>query len=169
MTATIRGSAPKGPLMASIPEAAPGSVPKAAVLPSRWATRVSRNPIARLKSRVPPTMRITGSKLEASRGRTEGVKVAARTPPTTASEAVRAQRGTLGCSGHASAHATATTIGPTSHAAGMPTTCANSPASTRSEEHTSELQSRQYLVCRLLLEKKKNIKLYYNISKMYFV
>src|SRR3712207_7945814 len=30
----------------------------------------------------------------------------------------------------------------------------NSSAS-RSEEHTSELQSRQYLVCRLLLEKKK--------------
>src|SRR3712207_7539807 len=28
--------------------------------------------------------------------------------------------------------------------------------SPRSEEHTSELQSRQYLVCRLLLEKKKN-------------
>src|SRR3712207_7992704 len=35
----------------------------------------------------------------------------------------------------------------------------------RSEEHTSELQSRQYLVCRLLLEKKKKIKhrlLHYN-------
>src|SRR3712207_9184096 len=29
-------------------------------------------------------------------------------------------------------------------------------AAYRSEEHTSELQSRQYLVCRLLLEKKKN-------------
>src|SRR3712207_8575624 len=29
------------------------------------------------------------------------------------------------------------------------------PAPARSEEHTSELQSRQYLVCRLLLEKKK--------------
>src|SRR3712207_9524896 len=28
----------------------------------------------------------------------------------------------------------------------------------RSEEHTSELQSRQYLVCRLLLEKKKEIR-----------
>src|SRR3712207_7404975 len=27
----------------------------------------------------------------------------------------------------------------------------------RSEEHTSELQSRQYLVCRLLLEKKKDM------------
>src|SRR3712207_9318183 len=27
----------------------------------------------------------------------------------------------------------------------------------RSEEHTSELQSRQYLVCRLLLDKKKNV------------
>src|SRR3712207_7762635 len=30
-------------------------------------------------------------------------------------------------------------------------------AADRSEEHTSELQSRQYLVCRLLLEKKKTI------------
>src|SRR3712207_7206134 len=30
----------------------------------------------------------------------------------------------------------------------------------RSEEHTSELQSRQYLVCRLLLEKKKQILIY---------
>src|SRR3712207_7986804 len=29
------------------------------------------------------------------------------------------------------------------------------PGDGRSEEHTSELQSRQYLVCRLLLEKKK--------------
>src|SRR3712207_8579271 len=32
----------------------------------------------------------------------------------------------------------------------------NMPHGLRSEEHTSELQSRQYLVCRLLLEKKKN-------------
>src|SRR3712207_7916625 len=31
----------------------------------------------------------------------------------------------------------------------------NQNAPVRSEEHTSELQSRQYLVCRLLLEKKK--------------
>src|SRR5258707_5415159 len=31
------------------------------------------------------------------------------------------------------------------------------PLVRRSEEHTSELQSRQYLVCRLLLEKKKNV------------
>src|SRR3712207_7849764 len=30
------------------------------------------------------------------------------------------------------------------------------PDRVRSEEHTSELQSRQYLVCRLLLEKKKH-------------
>src|SRR3712207_8297857 len=29
-------------------------------------------------------------------------------------------------------------------------------STSRSEEHTSELQSRQYLVCRLLLEKKKH-------------
>src|SRR3712207_8268114 len=32
--------------------------------------------------------------------------------------------------------------------------------SVRSEEHTSELQSRQYLVCRLLLEKKKQSHMY---------
>src|SRR3712207_8678634 len=31
----------------------------------------------------------------------------------------------------------------------------SAPRGSRSEEHTSELQSRQYLVCRLLLEKKK--------------
>src|SRR3712207_7221980 len=50
-----------------------------------------------------------------------------------------------------------------------PTLCAHFPAEQReetrsrkadggerSEEHTSELQSRQYLVCRLLLEKKKH-------------
>src|SRR3712207_6863994 len=34
---------------------------------------------------------------------------------------------------------------------------AEKPPVARSEEHTSELQSRQYLVCRLLLEKKKLI------------
>src|SRR3712207_8997226 len=32
------------------------------------------------------------------------------------------------------------------------------PRGLRSEEHTSELQSRQYLVCRLLLEKKKKLR-----------
>src|SRR3712207_7069255 len=36
------------------------------------------------------------------------------------------------------------------------------PEPRRSEEHTSELQSRQYLVCRLLLEKKKKIKQKHN-------
>src|SRR3712207_9355466 len=38
------------------------------------------------------------------------------------------------------------------------TAVARVPAPHRSEEHTSELQSRQYLVCRLLLEKKKKKK-----------
>src|SRR3712207_7316090 len=36
-------------------------------------------------------------------------------------------------------------------------------AEVRSEEHTSELQSRQYLVCRLLLEKKKKLPSYVHI------
>src|SRR3712207_7985433 len=38
---------------------------------------------------------------------------------------------------------------------GEPSFSARSRRAARSEEHTSELQSRQYLVCRLLLEKKK--------------
>src|SRR3712207_6903762 len=37
--------------------------------------------------------------------------------------------------------------------------CAAARQHLRSEEHTSELQSRQYLVCRLLLEKKKKKKI----------
>src|SRR3712207_7124210 len=41
-------------------------------------------------------------------------------------------------------------------AAQVPGRADASRAVVRSEEHTSELQSRQYLVCRLLLEKKKN-------------
>src|SRR3712207_7832468 len=45
------------------------------------------------------------------------------------------------------------------HRAARPRRGARRPAGRRrSEEHTSELQSRQYLVCRLLLEKKKQIK-----------
>src|SRR5437879_12297135 len=39
--------------------------------------------------------------------------------------------------------------------AGCPNESAPAKAATRSEEHTSELQSPMYLVCRLLLEKKK--------------
>src|SRR3712207_8382734 len=38
-----------------------------------------------------------------------------------------------------------------------PLTVTGAAAASRSEEHTSELQSRQYLVCRLLLEKKKEL------------
>src|SRR3712207_7283345 len=37
-------------------------------------------------------------------------------------------------------------------------------AAARSEEHTSELQSRQYLVCRLLLEKKKKTRPRYTLG-----
>src|SRR3712207_8015879 len=58
--------------------------------------------------------------------------------------------------------ATCATDGPSAYWRRAPAACASSRRSTRrsragsrSEEHTSELQSRQYLVCRLLLEKKK--------------
>src|SRR3712207_8754218 len=53
------------------------------------------------------------------------------------------------------------------HRSGLPVrgqrtrTNARSRKGARSEEHTSELQSRQYLVCRLLLEKTKYLQLYF--------
>src|SRR3712207_8394936 len=55
-----------------------------------------------------------------------------------------------------------------------PTPIADSASSTRassnrSEEHTSELQSRQYLVCRLLLEKKKREHKLTSVSSMYYI
>src|SRR5256886_12229972 len=37
-------------------------------------------------------------------------------------------------------------------------------ASSRSEEHTSELQSQSNIVCRLLLEKKNNISIYWHLA-----
>src|SRR3712207_8064662 len=43
------------------------------------------------------------------------------------------------------------------------------PGPNRSEEHTSELQSRQYLVCRLLLEKKKNNQKYIQSYCVYII
>src|SRR3712207_7240972 len=52
-----------------------------------------------------------------------------------------------------------------------PGTCTSVPCAAagepRSEEHTSELQSRQYLVCRLLLEKKKKDN-YSHSSDLYY-
>src|SRR3712207_7837434 len=41
------------------------------------------------------------------------------------------------------------------------------PFTARSEEHTSELQSRQYLVCRLLLEKKKTTHIHSSVARRY--
>src|SRR5258707_5739213 len=45
--------------------------------------------------------------------------------------------------------------------------CARNQANftNRSEEHTSELQSRQYLVCRLLLEKKNKVRTQLQVTK----
>src|SRR3712207_8922924 len=54
----------------------------------------------------------------------------------------------------------------TSRAAGRPADRPRRPnRADRSEEHTSELQSRQYLVCRLLLEKKKKQKIIHVYNK----
>src|SRR3712207_7024101 len=62
-------------------------------------------------------------------------------------------------SGHSPATPLSISTAPSTRSRSAPASwrCAalTSRASARSEEHTSELQSRQYLVCRLLLEKKK--------------
>src|SRR3712207_8380844 len=61
----------------------------------------------------------------------------------------------------ASPHAPTRAIAPSGREGTFPCSSSrrskSSTPTSRSEEHTSELQSRQYLVCRLLLEKKKNI------------
>src|SRR5438445_1129014 len=59
------------------------------------------------------------------------------------------------------------TSGPLSATCAAAAAAAGSPLKSRSEEHTSELQSRQYLVCRLLLEKKKNKTNRINLSGCY--
>src|SRR3712207_7188372 len=53
-------------------------------------------------------------------------------------------------------HRTPELTGPPARETHHPDHLAHGQPGRRSEEHTSELQSRQYLVCRLLLEKKKN-------------
>src|SRR3712207_8391055 len=68
--------------------------------------------------------------------------------PICGSSAAAATTGTTGCARSPAPWAAATTCGSASASAAR-------PGASRSEEHTSELQSRQYLVCRLLLEKKK--------------
>src|SRR5438445_9401964 len=57
--------------------------------------------------------------------------------------------------GAAPPHAAATTENASANTASFRMVPSTLPI--RSEEHTSELQSRQYLVCSLLLEKRKNI------------
>src|SRR5258707_7992866 len=68
--------------------------------------------------------------------------------------------GAAGIAGIAGIAGTAGIAAIASGAAGTAGSCARTRPigninKTRSEEHTSELQSRQYLVCRLLLEKKR--------------
>src|SRR3712207_7496546 len=68
---------------------------------------------------------------------------------------------TLFRSGQAAYHVLRTTTSPRQAATSTGAPAKSVPlrvtGSPRSEEHTSELQSRQYLVCRLLLEKKQKL------------
>src|SRR3712207_8786653 len=85
--------------------------------------------------------------------------------PTSASRATGGPSRSWTRSSAAGTSATADTVASSSAIATPPAIASDAPcpasrethqhASPRSEEHTSELQSRQYLVCRLLLEKKK--------------
>src|SRR3712207_7050596 len=73
-----------------------------------------------------------------------------RSPPPSAASALR-RRSTSFPSSQTARRLTAVSSPP------PPKTCGCRATILRSEEHTSELQSRQYLVCRLLLEKKNKI------------
>src|SRR3712207_9140810 len=68
-------------------------------------------------------------------------------------------------------HGSKVQVAARSHQCTWPACASASPAAreerttrNRSEEHTSELQSRQYLVCRLLLEKKKKLQIIRHMS-----
>src|SRR3712207_8138947 len=74
-----------------------------------------------------------------------------RSPSTLASAQRYSARGALRPRSHAH---TVFSVTPTAAPSSIRETPAVSRKAPRSEEHTSELQSRQYLVCRLLLEKK---------------
>src|SRR3712207_7105053 len=65
------------------------------------------------------------------------------------------RNGTIAGSGSAPARAASRSDHAPAAKTPNPTSVSPAACRIRSEEHTSELQSRQYLVCRLLLEKKK--------------
>src|SRR3712207_8737245 len=97
----------------------------------------------------------TASSASGPRGR-EGDEPCCRSTPTPAPPPPSAPRSPARTSPPASwPGASASAPRPSASGAG---------AAPRSEEHTSELQSRQYLVCRLLLEKKKTSLLLHCLS-----
>src|SRR3712207_7604833 len=73
-------------------------------------------------------------------------------PYTTLFRSAPWRRRSSGCAHDSCSPSSPATSAPRARSSTPPATRA--PMPTRSEEHTSELQSRQYLVCRLLLEKK---------------
>src|SRR3712207_7943574 len=70
----------------------------------------------------------------------------------------------LFCGALALAHLAVTLLTPEADQILLPLTAMLCAIGLRSEEHTSELQSRQYLVCRLLLEKKKIYIFYHDFT-----
>src|SRR5437763_11846271 len=86
--------------------------------------------------------------------RTEGELCAVRASPTRRSSDLRAGDAWASSKGGLTDRRTAGRRGPTDRGCAPPS--GGPPVRQRSEEHTSELQSPMYLVCRLLLEKKNN-------------
>src|SRR5690349_22724737 len=84
------------------------------------------------------------------------VSVIPRPPRSTLFPYTTLFRSSTFCSGPLTGQAYPGECGPGAHLSGLPLALYLAQAGHRSEEHTSELQSRRDLVCRLLLEKKKN-------------
>src|SRR5947209_3838891 len=145
--------APASPLPVVVPASSPGAAGEPLVLPPHAASAHHTTPTyAKLRTTNPPSPRLRLARYErrawiakaeirfsrddsaSERSRAATVKVIAFRTITARGEASRRR-------------------GPSSRVRTRGEPCCSS--SRRSEEHTSELQSRQYLVCRLLLEKKK--------------
>src|SRR3712207_7031870 len=78
-------------------------------------------------------------------------------PYTTLFRSPRETRTPTALTGHKALNLARLPIPPQARSSAEYTSCLIPSEGGRSEEHTSELQSRQYLVCRLLLEKKKQL------------
>src|SRR3989442_8813956 len=120
----------------------------------RARAAASGSPRCRTSPRSPPACERQAGRLIASRRRRRGATGRSRSPIPTASRSRSSRSRAADAALRYRGHAGAADVRGRLIAVPRPPAAGSQPG--RSEEHTSELQSRPHLVCRLLLEKKRN-------------